>query len=137
MNPGLYVVRRITATKIHVGLLVAGNLLGLSRIADIYDYARGRPLGLLFHFNPNGIQREIVYDLGGWTVDRRIDGDQAAAIARLQAVLNTNRRYDLLLNNCEHVVSYVETGERKSPQLRGLATAAVIIGGIVLLSRSA
>jgi len=76
-------------------------------------------------------------DVAGWAVERRIEGNEAEAIARLNAILNSNQQCALLNNNCGHLVSYVETSERKSPQLRGLATAAAIIGGLMFLSRSA
>ena len=126
MQPGLYVVRRVTWAKIHVGILVVG----------------GRPspyrsVGVLVHFNQEGLHREDVYDLAGWEVLRRIDGNEAEAIARLNAVLQNPERYALLNNNCEHLVSFVETGERKSPQVRGWLAVGAIVASIALLRKSA
>jgi len=136
MQPGLYVVRRVVGLKSHVGILVVGNLLGMPR-GDFFAYARRPPLGVLIHFNQAGLHRDLVYDLAGWAIERRMEGNVADAVARLKALLNSDQQYALLNNNCEHLVSYVETGERKSPQLRGWATAAAIIGGAVFVSRSA
>ncbi len=129
MQRGLFILRRMTSFKNHVGILVVGS----PPLANMPFGA----LGLLIHFNQAGLHREVVYDLNGWTIQPQIVGNENDIIARLNHVLNSNQTYALLNNNCEHLVSYVETGERKSPQVRGWAAAAAIVAGLVLLSRSA
>ncbi|HYU29348.1 MAG TPA: lecithin retinol acyltransferase family protein [Gemmatimonadales bacterium] len=101
----------------------------------MFAYIRNPPLGLLIHFNQAGLYRDVVYDLAGWTVERRIEDNEVEAIARLKAILNSDQQYALLNNNCEHLVSYVETGERKSPQVRGLVGSAAVLGAVAYFSR--
>jgi len=127
MQPGLYVVRRTIGLKSHVGLLAVNNL----------PLVGGRPLGVLIHFNTAGLHRDVVYDLSGWKVERRIKENDGEVGARLKLMLESNQQYALLNNNCEHLVSFVETGERKSPQVQGWVAAAVIVGSIFALSKSA
>lgn len=62
-------------------------------------------------------------------------GDEQAARARLNELLQRNDPYDLLLNNCEHMVSYVADGVRHSPQVRRAAFAVAGVIGLVALLR--
>jgi len=123
MYPGLYILRRRAWLKDHVSILVVGNLLGLPRPGGLFSHPTGLPpLGVLIDFTPDGIRREVLYELGDRIVERQIN--DLAAMARLMSVLERNPRYDPVFNNCEHFVSYVETGRPKSPQVRGLTTLA-------------
>lgn len=61
--------------------------------------------------------------------------DEHAARARLNELLQRNDSYDLFFNNCEHMVSYVADGVRRSPQVRRATFAIVGIIGLVALLR--
>ena len=72
----------------------------------------------------------------GWSFVACIDGEPGVR-ARLAQVLRDNAPYDLVLNNCEHMVSYVATGVRKSPQVRNAAVAVVGLFALVAWINSA
>jgi len=60
--------------------------------------------------------------------------DETGAMARLRWVLEHKPRYDAGFSNCEHLVSFVETGEANSRQVRGITTiamAAALLWGLV------
>ena len=50
---------------------------------------------------------------------------ETGAMARLRWVLEHKPRYDAGFSKCEHLVSFVETGEANSRQVRGITTIAV------------
>lgn len=78
----------------------------------------------------------MIYRLRPWAVERKVEADEPAAFARLHHFLQRNPRYHFALNNCEHLVSFVETGEALSPQVQGPLVAAVLVGLFALLSLS-
>ena len=65
-----------------------------------------------------------MYELGPWTIEHMM-ADETGAMARLRWVLEHKPRYDAGFSNCEHLVSFVETGEANSRQVRGITTIAV------------
>jgi hypothetical protein len=67
----------------------------------------------------------------GWTFVERID-DRLGVRDRLARVIASNAPYDLVLNNCEHMVSFVATGVRESPQVRHAVCA--VVGMIALVA---
>jgi hypothetical protein len=71
----------------------------------------------------------------GWTFIERID-DRLGVRERLAEVVGSKAPYDVVLNNCEHMVWYVATGVRKSPQVRNAAFAVVGMIALVALVRS-
>lgn len=130
----LSVLARRNSLKGHVGILVSGNLLGLVRPQELFARPRGRaPIGLLVDFTPDGVRRQLLYDTNDWVVDRDIEQDVPGAIDRLLWWVQTNPPYDPGLQNCQHFVSYVESGTPKSPLVTGLVLtglAAVIWWGL-------
>src|SRR2546430_659843 len=121
----LYVVKRRSPGKLveHSGVLVVGNLLGLLSAKELFRDPR--PLGVIVHSTPpGGVQHEVVYGLGPWRIERMM-ADEAGVLARLRWVLQNRPRYDAVFSNCEHLVSFVEIGEAKSPQVQGVTTVAV------------
>jgi len=121
----LFVLKRRSPGKVveHSGVLVVGNLLGLLSAKDLFQDRR--PLGVIVHSTPpGGVQHEVVYELGPWRIERMMV-DETGAMARLRWVLEHRPRYDAGFSNCEHLVSFVETGEAQSPQVRGITTVAV------------
>jgi len=101
-----------------------GNLLGLLSAKELFQDRR--PLGVIVHSTPpGGVEHEVVYELSPWRVERMMD-DETGGMARLRWVLEHKPRYDAVFSNCEHLVSFVESGEATSPQLRGITTVSVI-----------
>jgi len=117
----LYAVKRPSPGKLvdHAGVLVVGNVLGLLGAGDLFQDPS--PMGVVVHLTPQGIETEALNDLGPWAVER-IMADEAGARLRLGLVLQSMPGYDAFARNCEHFVSFIETGEATSPQLRGIAT---------------
>jgi len=116
-------------------LLVVGRALGAD-VPSPKDRRGRRPLGVLVHFTPLGLRRRVIYRLRPWAVERKVDADEPGALTRLDHFLQRNPRYHFALNNCEHVVSFVETGEAQSPQVQGPLVAAVLVALFALLSLS-
>lgn len=60
--------------------------------------------------------------------------EQQQIVNRAKSLLGT--RYDLLKFNCDHLVTYAQTGKASSPQLQGIvATIALIaLGGLAFTS---
>lgn len=77
---------------------------------------------------PLGLQANV-HDPNGWTTVRHVD--DPSSLARLRRIWRAGpQTYDAVGNNCEHFVSNVEHGERRSPQVGGWALALI---GLVLL----
>jgi hypothetical protein len=72
----------------------------------------------------------------GWVFVACIN-DQQGVRQRLEEVLDANAAYDIVFNNCEHMVWYVATGVRKSPQLRSVAFAVIGVIALVACIKSA
>jgi hypothetical protein len=45
-----------------------------------------------------------------------------------------NKNYNIFLNNCEHIVTYCITGEKKSDQVRKVVKDLILKGGEYLLN---
>jgi len=125
---GLSVVRQYRPDKgvYHVGILDVGNRLNL-RV----------PLGaepVVVHLPPEGLHADYVSGTGAWEFVRAV-GDEPGARMRLAEAVK-RPKYELVGNNCEHFVHFVETGVRKSPSLAAAGLFAATIVGIVLLARS-
>jgi len=110
LQPGLYKVRQRSGPKlvVHVGIMDVGNRLR-------------RPEGnywetVVIHQCPPGIRIDSLDAFGPYEIVRPIS-DEAGAIRRIRLALR-NPRYDPFWNNCEHFVSFVETGRRESGQLQ-------------------
>ena len=120
---GLYKVRQLGGSKkfAHYGILDVGNCLR-------------RPGGSYFkpeviHQIPPGIRSDTLHDFGPYKIVRKIT-DVEDAIRRYHLALN-NPKYDLFGNNCEHFVSYVETGRRESGQLQGFVVLAGLAAFVI------
>ena len=127
LGPGLYVVERYAPEKgvKHVALLDVGNQSAVS--------GWGPWSARLLELSAAGLPFDPYNPSEGWSLVRRV-GDESAAVARIHQVLTGPvRPYDAVFNNCEHLVSYIETGTRMSPQIRNLAIAAGIVLGVVVL----
>jgi len=124
LNPGLYVVSRWVPEKwvTHVAVLVRGST---------YAQRLGRvEPELVVEFDEKGLHAAAPISSQGWEVVRRIlDTDGALARIRESAKAPV-RPYDLFVNNCEHFVSSVESGQRTSPQVVGFLT---VCGALFLL----
>ena len=129
LGPGLYVVQRFSPEKgvRHTAVLDVGNR---SRVIDWGPF----PARLL-ELSVGGLKFDPYDASHGWEVIRRIP-DEHGAIARIHYTLQqVSRTYDLLFNNCEHLVSFVESGVRRSPQVRAaLITAGVALAAVALAS---
>ncbi|SRR6266566_3285322 len=124
----LSVLARRDSLKGHVGILISGNLLGLVRSQELFDRPRGRaPIGLLIEFTPDGVRRQLLYEDADWIRARDIEQDVAAAIDRLLWWVRTNPVYDPVSRNCQHFVSFVETGKPTSPAVTGVALTGLAV----------
>jgi hypothetical protein len=72
----------------------------------------------------------------GWAFVECID-DQPGVRQRLAEVIEIDAPYHVVFNNCEHMVWYVATGVRRSPQVRNAALAVVGVIALVAWVRSA
>jgi hypothetical protein len=107
-----------------------------------YD-AWGR--GIVIHNAKGDYVRQVLFEVFAQklpvVVASRIASDiwqQQLIVARAQSQLG--RRYDLLKFNCDHLVTYAQTGVANSPQLQalaGLTGLAVVALGIFHASRNA
>ncbi len=120
LGAGIYEVTRRNTTKgmEHSAIVDVGNRLGLLPRRDVFRphsavLVHQTPPELAFEYLPDGLDDE-------WKVVRQVT-DVAGARARLRQEA-ARRRYDLLMNNCEHFASAIATGQRQSPQLRGVGT---------------
>ena len=122
LGPGLYVVERYSPEKgvKHVAVLDVGNQSGISGWG---------PWSIrLLESSGAGLRFDLYNPDEGWPLARRIV-DEAAAVQRIRQVLTgPPRAYDVVLNNCEHLVSYIESGTPTSIQVRN----AVIVAGLIL-----
>lgn len=89
--------------------------------------------GAVFHAPKGGTARIDDYDTfaEGHTpelVSRLPVEDRYEAVKRALGLVG--QPYDALMRNCEHAVSYAQTGEASSPTLRALAGLA-IVGGLL------
>jgi hypothetical protein len=135
LEPGLYVVKcqgmPVLLAKIdspdfpvdHYAIMDVGNQLGLE---DVDSF---RPV--VVHQTPPRITVESVDERTQWIVVQTIT-DVAAAKARLIAA-QQDSTYRVVDNNCEQFVWFIATGEKKSPQISGYATAAVFAGAVTLV----
>jgi len=124
----LTVLAQRNSLKGHVGVLITGNLLGLVRPQELFARPRGRaPIGLLVDVTPDGVQRQLIYDLTDWVVQRHIERDVPGAIDRLLWWVRANPRYDAASRNCQHFVSFVETGKPTSPAVTGVALTGLAV----------
>src|SRR5213593_4981688 len=119
LHSGIYeVTRRAGSSKSveHRAVADVGNRLGLLRCRDAFHphavlLVHQTPPALAYEYFSDGLPDE-------WTVVRRVTDEDGARARFPQAAANP--RYDPVLNNCEHFASTVATGERQSPQLRGV-----------------
>jgi hypothetical protein len=124
----LTVIARRNSLKGHVGILITGNLLGLVRPQELFARPRGRaPIGLLIEFTSDGVRRQLLYDAADWIPVRDIEQDVAGAIDRLLQWVRTNPVYDPISRNCQHFVSFVETGKSTSPAVTGVALTGLAV----------
>ena len=130
LRPGVYEVRRRNAVKgvEHSAIVDVGNRLGLLPLRDVFRphsavLVHQTPPELAVEYLPEGLDDE-------WKVVRQVN-DVAGARARLRQEA-VRRRYDLLMNNCEHFASAIATGQRESPQIRGVGIL-VGIGALIWL----
>jgi hypothetical protein len=129
LPPGLYIAQRYSPEKgvTHVALLDVGNRSGLA--------PWGSNVPVQFELAPAGLQVACHDSTGGWTVVRRIENETLAIVRLRDAWFNVRQSYDTLFNNCEHFVSYVETGVRKSAQVRAVVGGVgLAMLGVVLLA---
>jgi hypothetical protein len=127
LGPGLYVVERYAPEKgvKHVALLDVGNQSAVS--------GWGPWNARLLDLSAAGLRFDPYSPSEGWSLVRRV-ADESAAVRRIHQVLSGPARpYDVVFNNCEHLVSYIESGTRTSPQIRNVAIAAGIVLGVVAL----
>ncbi|MGH7613063.1 MAG: hypothetical protein ACREMW_03335 [Gemmatimonadales bacterium] len=131
LGPGLYVVERYSPEKgvKHIAFLDVANQSGVS--------GWGHWNARLLELSAAGLRFDPYNPSEGWSLVRRV-ADESAAIRRIHQVLTgPTRPYDAVFNNCEHLVSYIETGIRTSPQIRNMAIAAGIVVGVVALAAAA
>jgi len=129
-GPGLYIVRRHSPEKgvDHVAVLDVGNRSGVANW--------GSCAARLLEFTPDGLSFDPCDQAGGWRFEKQLTDERAAA-TRIQFVLRTlGKPYHLTSNNCEHMVSFVESGKPMSPQVRGALMAAVLMVTVVLIARA-
>ena len=131
MGPGLHVVSRVSKEKggiVHVAIVDVGNRLASSGFGTV--------VARLLEFSANGLSYDPYDPADGWEYVQTI-ADEAAAVARVWSVVNERyAAYDLLTNNCEHFVSYVATGLRKSPQVRSVVGLLAGVGLVLLVGAS-
>ena len=128
LGPGLYVVERYAPEKgvKHVALLDVGNQSAVS--------GWGPWSTRLLELSAAGLRFDPYNPSEGWSFVRQV-ADESAAVHRIHQVLTGPARpYDSVFNNCEHLVSYIETGTPTSPQIRNVAIAAGIVLGVVALA---
>lgn len=131
---GLYVAREQKSDKPfdHVALL---DLSGVLRLTS-RDPSRAVIVELT---NPRLQFRYLDETPHAWNVGPRVR-DEAGAAQRWEEAIGLPN-YDVLLNNCEHLVTFITTGIRQSPQVsRGweiAAGAAVVAALIVAANRKA
>jgi hypothetical protein len=128
VGPGLYVVQRFSPQKgvRHTAVLDVANR---SRLVDWGPHG-----AKLLELSVEGLRFDSYDASHGWEVVRRI-ADEVGAIGRIHYTLREgSRTYDALFNNCEHLVSFVETGVRRSPQVRKFAITAGVILGVVAIA---
>jgi hypothetical protein len=128
LGPGLYVVERYAPEKgvKHVALLDVGNQSAVS--------GWGPWNARLLELSVAGLRFDPYNPSEGWSLVRRV-GDESAAARRVHQVLSGPvRPYDAVFNNCEHLVSYIESGTPTSPQVRTVAIAAGIVLGVAALA---
>lgn len=117
----------------------------LCEYADSVGVVLSRPKGLISHkvvtlgnglvaeMLPSGLLiRPLLESFKGHKprVESRAipSNEQPAFFQRLREVMNNDKPYRPLSNNCEHFVNFVRNGVRKSPQ-----AATAMIAGIVAL----
>ena len=128
LDCGLYVVERYSPEKgvKHVAVLDVGNRSGLA------DW--GPHNARLLELSVSGLRFDPYDANQGWAFVRRV-ANESEAVGRIHCVLGEDPQpYDAVLNNCEHLVSFVESGERKSPQVRGWAIAAGLVIGMITIA---
>jgi hypothetical protein len=134
LTAGLYVVREQQSDKPfeHVALL---DLSGVLRLTE-RDFSRAVIVELT---NPRLTFRYLDETPRAWDIGPRVL-DELGAAQRWEEAVGLPE-YDLLLNNCEHLVTFITTGKRHSPQLtRGLKIAAgiaVVAGLVMVVNRKA
>lgn len=123
-------IRAITRPKLtgfgsHSGLLVelcTGQWV-------VYDHA---PRNGIRSSRTDEFLRGRRYTIGPAVTDHRA---VVAAMSRLRVLLMSPLAhvYDALGNNCEHLVTYVLTGQKRSPQVAGAVLTAAVVAVASLL----
>jgi hypothetical protein len=77
-------------------------------MVSVSEFSRGRSVDVV---DSQGVSAELLWP-------------------RFEEFSGKNNRYDVFTNNCEHLSSFLETGERHSPQVVG--AVAGLVGGYVI-----
>ena len=85
------------------------------QVVDLDTFANGRSVA---------IEARVI---GRWW-ERRVVADRALALV--------GREYDLFNFNCEHLVSFAQTGVARSPQVEALVLVLLVGLGIALVANS-
>ena len=125
---GLYIIRRDTRAGIgkHVAILAAGFYY-----TDLPELVWQETL---IEFTETGLVFSELTDYGGWQYVRRIE-PTPEVLRRLDQVVEAPLLYDLAISNCEHVATFIETGEWRSEQVRMFALVAVSAAFLVANAR--
>jgi len=134
LTSGLYVVRAQQSDKPfeHVALLDLSGVLRLS--------GRDPSRAVIIELTNPQLQFRYLDDIThAWVIGPRVEDEAGAARRWDEAILLPN--YHLLWNNCEHLVTFITTGKRESPQidegLKFLAGTAAAILFIAAVTRKA
>ena len=121
----LYVVKRRSSGKLvdHSGFSLLGTCSGCFRRRSCSKIG-GRLASSATQRRPAASSTRSCTSWVRGTIEHMM-ADETGAMARLRWVLEHKPRYDAGFSNCEHLVSFVETGEANSRQVRGITTIAV------------
>lgn len=104
-------------------------------IAGIVARVVGFSGPVVIELSPSGWTIEQFMSTAGWRLCATTS-DEGMAVQRLNAVLSSNLRYDVIQNNCEHVARFVVLGVRESKQMQAVAGVILVAGllGVVAVS---
>lgn len=124
LPPGAYLVyrRKLVGVGWHYGvLMVSGSAPDPDRVLD---------------FHPGGWQAGSVEDFAAHRhvyLSSPATATLGVVLERMRRILEMNRPYSALDNNCEHSARYVVMGDASSSQTQAVI-GAVILGGLFFLA---
>ncbi len=130
----MYLSMRSTGVEAEVG-----DKLRVTKAFGITHYGIYVGGGYVVHNHPDGGVETVTFErfANGRPVYIEARVPWAAQEAVRQAALNLiGTQFDLFNFNCEHFVTFVQTGKPESPQLRGAVVGVAVLGLLALAAGS-